>query len=186
MTRKLSNNQWSGGLANHFAPKNSECNNLLENFLARFLGSRSHPPHWLTSKEPNYQRGILLISASAIEGHFEGNTPAAGRSPRGVLFLHENVPAHRALANQKKLAYLGVHCLDHPPYSPDPAPSEYHVFPGLKKQLNIRHFSSDVEVIAATETWLDGQYTDFFFLSGLQRLDQRAKKFNEPRGKYVE
>jgi len=27
--------------------------------------------------------------------------------------------AHRALANQKKLAYLGFQCLDHPPYSPD-------------------------------------------------------------------
>jgi hypothetical protein len=25
----------------------------------------------------------------------------------GVLFLHDNAPAHRALATQKKLAYLG-------------------------------------------------------------------------------
>jgi len=28
----------------------------------------------LPSKEPNYQRGVLLISAGAIEGHFEGKT----------------------------------------------------------------------------------------------------------------
>jgi hypothetical protein len=27
----------------------------------------------LSSKGPNYQRGVLLISAGAIEGHFEGN-----------------------------------------------------------------------------------------------------------------
>jgi hypothetical protein len=26
---------------------------------------------------------------------------------KGVLFLHDNVPAHRALATQKKLAYVG-------------------------------------------------------------------------------
>jgi predicted XRE-type DNA-binding protein len=26
---------------------------------------------------------------------------------KGVLFLHDNAPAHRALATQKKLAYLG-------------------------------------------------------------------------------
>jgi hypothetical protein len=26
---------------------------------------------------------------------------------QGVLFLHDNAPAHRALATQKKLAYLG-------------------------------------------------------------------------------
>jgi hypothetical protein len=25
---------------------------------------------------------------------------------KGVLFLHDNAPAHRALATQKKLAYL--------------------------------------------------------------------------------
>jgi len=37
------------------------------------------------------------------------------------------------------------------------------------------HFSSDTEVIAATETWLDGKPSEFF-LSGLQKLEQWAKK----------
>jgi len=32
-----------------------------------------------------------------------------------VLFLHDNALAHRALAAQKKLAYLGFQCLDYPP-----------------------------------------------------------------------
>jgi len=38
---------------------------------------------------------------------------------KGVLFLHNNAPGHRALETQEKLAYLGFQCLDHPPYSPD-------------------------------------------------------------------
>jgi len=63
---------------------------------------------------------------------------------------------------QKKLAYLDFQCLDHPPYSPDLAPSDYHLFPVLKKQLKGRHFSSDAEVIFAAETCLDGQTSDFF------------------------
>ena len=75
-----------------------------------------------------------------------------GKATKGVLFLHDNAPAHRALTTHKKLAYLGFQCLDHPPYSPDLAPSDYHLFPGLKKQLKVRHFSSDAEVIAAAET----------------------------------
>jgi histone-lysine N-methyltransferase SETMAR len=54
---------------------------------------------------------------------------------KGVLFLHNNTQAHRALATMKKLAYLGFQCLVHPPYSPDLAPSEYHLFPGLKKTI---------------------------------------------------
>jgi len=89
-----------------------------------------------------------------------------GKVAKGVLFLHGNAPAHRALATQKKLAYLGFQSLDHPPYSPDLAPSDYHLFPGLKKQLKGHHFSSDAEVIAAAVTWLDGK-TFEFFLSGL-------------------
>jgi len=31
-----------------------------------------------------------------------------GKFTKGVLFLHDNAPAHRALAIQKKLAYLPV------------------------------------------------------------------------------
>ena len=86
-----------------------------------------------------------------------------GKITKGVLFLHDNAPAHRVLATQKKLAYLGFRCLEHPPYFPDLAPSDYHLFPGLKKQLKGRHFSSDAEVIAVAESWLDGQPSDFFF-----------------------
>jgi len=95
-------------------------------------------------------KDILKEKLRAREGH------------QGVLFLHDSAPAHRALATQKKLAYLVFQCFDHPPYCPYLAPSHYHLFPGMKKQLNGRHFSSDAEVIVAAETWLDGQISDFF------------------------
>jgi len=36
--------------------------------------------------------------------------------------------------------------------------------------LKSRHFSSDAEVIAAPETWLDGQPSELF-LSGLGKLE---------------
>jgi len=85
-----------------------------------------------------------------------------GKVTKGILLLHDNVPAHQALASQKKLAYLGFQCLVHPPYSPDLAPSEYHLFPELKKQLKGHHFSSDAEVIAAAENCLDRQLSEFF------------------------
>jgi len=80
-----------------------------------------------------------------------------GEFTKVVLFLNDNATAHRPLATQKKLAYLGFQCLDHPPYFPDLVPSDYHLFPGLKKQLKGRNFSSDAEVISAAETWLDGK-----------------------------
>jgi histone-lysine N-methyltransferase SETMAR len=104
---------------------------------------------------------------------------------KGVLILQYLAPFHRSLVTQRKLAYLGFQCLDHPPYSPDLAPSDYHLFPGLKKQFKLHHFSSNTEVIGSTESWLDGQISEFF-LSGLQKLVQQAKKCIEIRGEYIE
>ena len=76
--------------------------------------------------------------------------------------MHDNASTHRALATQKKLAYLGFHCLDHPPYSPELA--RLPPVPRAEKKLKDRHFSSDAEVIAAVETWLDGQISELFEL----------------------
>ena len=42
--------------------------------------------------------------------------------------------------------------------------------PDWKKQLEGRHFSSDAEVIAAAETWLDDKSSEMS-LSGLQKLE---------------
>ena len=55
----------------------------------------------------------------------------------------------------------------------------------MKNQLKVRHFSSDKEAIAVAENWLEGQFSDFF-LSGLQNLEQRAKKCTELRRRYAE
>ena len=126
-----------------------------------FLGSRRHLPQWLSSKGPNYQRRVLLISAGAIEGHFEGKP--CGKFTKGVLFLHDNAPAHQALATQSQLAYLGSQCFDRPPYSSDLAPSDYHLFPGLKKTIESSPLF--VEVITVAATWLDGQLSDSFLMA---------------------
>ena len=144
-----------------------------------FLRSRRHLPFDYLPKGQTINEecySSLLVQLKDIL-----KEKRSGKVTKRALFLHDNASAHRALATQKKLAYLGFQCLDHPPYSPDLAPSDYHLFPGLKKTLKGRHFSSDVEVIADAETWLDGQRSELFF-SGLQKLEQQAKKCIELRG----
>ena len=49
------------------------------------------------------------------------------------------------------MAYLGFQSLDHPPYSPDLAPSDYHLFPELKRTIERSPFFVRREVIAAAE-----------------------------------
>jgi len=123
-----------------------------------------------------YYSSLLVQLKDVLKGK------CRGKVTKGVLFLHDNALAHGAFVIQKKLAYLGFQCLDNPPYSPDLAPSDYHLLPGLQKQLKRHHFSSDAEVIATTEIWLDGQ----LFFECLQKLKQRAEKGIELRGEYVE
>jgi len=62
-----------------------------------------------------------------------------GKVTKGVLFLH-NAPAHRALTTQKKLAFLGFQCLDHPPYSPDLPPIGLPVVPWTEKTIESSPF----------------------------------------------
>ena len=110
--------------------KNSECKNPLEKFSPRFfMGSGRHPCHWLSWKGQTINAELyssLLVQLKDI----------LKKKCRGKFtkFLHENAPAHRALATQKKLAYLGFQYLDRPTYSPNLAASDYHLFSGLKKK----------------------------------------------------
>jgi len=178
MTQRQSNNQWSGGIAAHPAPKKiPRAKKSAGKVLASIFWDQDgillidYLPNGQTINAKYYSSLLVQLKDILKEKR-------RGKVTKGVLFLHDNAPAHRALASQKKQAYQGFQFLDHPPYSPDLTPSDYHLFPGLKKKLKGRHFSSDAEVIAAAKTWLDGQ-TSKFFLSGLQKLEQRATKYVE-------
>jgi histone-lysine N-methyltransferase SETMAR len=129
--RRQSNSQRSDDIPTHPTPKNSECKNPLEKFLPHldFLGLGWLPPHYLPKGQPinsEYYSSLLVQLKDILKEKL------LRKVTNGVLFLHDNAPAHRALATQKKLAYLGFLCLDNPPCSPDLAPADYHLFPGLK------------------------------------------------------
>ena len=82
MTRGQSNNQWSGGIAAHPSPKNSECKNPLEKFSPRFFGTKT-----ASSSLIIFQRAKLSTWSIAHLCWCNWRTfwrkNAAGRSPRG-------------------------------------------------------------------------------------------------------
>ena len=131
MTRRQSNNQWSGDIAAHPAPKYSEYKNPLEEFSPRFFGIKTASSSLIIFQKAKlsveYYSSLLVQLKDILRGK------RRRKFSKVVLILHNYAPAHRLLATQKKLAYLGFQCLDHPLYSPDLAPSDYHLFPGLKK-----------------------------------------------------
>jgi len=131
MTRRQNNNQWGGGIAAHSAPQKNPNAKIRWKILASiFLDEDGilhidYLPKGQTINAEYYSSLLVQLKGILKEKR-------RGKFTKGVLFLHDNAPAHRAHATQKKLACLGFQCLDHPPYSPDLAPSDYHLFPGLK------------------------------------------------------
>jgi transposase len=75
--------------------------------------------------------------------------------------------------------------LPHPPYSPDLAPSDYHLFGPLKEYLGRKRFCNNEEVIHDVRKWLHRQPKDFF-LSGIRKLPDRWRKCIAKQGDYVE
>ena len=183
MSQRQSNNQWSGGIAAHPAPKHSKCKNCWKSSHLNFLRSRWHTPHWLSSKGPNCQREVVLISAGAVEAHFERKTLQEGRQgslvPARVLQLTGLLQPRRNWPTWASNVLITHHILRIWPRRTTVRSLDW------KKQLKGRHFSSDAEVIAAAEPWLDGQPSEFLGGS-FQKLQQWAKKCTELRGEYVE
>jgi len=136
--------------------------------LRHFLGSRQHPPHWLFSKRPNYQRRVLHISAGATEGYFEGKTPREGH--QGGSYSCTTMPQlTRHLQPQRNWPTWASNVLiTHPILWMWPRRTTTCSL-DWKKQLKGHHFSSNTEVIAATETWLEGQHSEFFFWVAYKR-----------------
>jgi histone-lysine N-methyltransferase SETMAR len=53
--------------------------------------------------------------------------------------------------------HLGIKVLENPAYSPDLAPSDYHLFGPLKNALQCQRFYMDKEVQGVVHKWLRNQ-----------------------------
>ncbi|GBN02244.1 hypothetical protein AVEN_116429-1 [Araneus ventricosus] len=71
-----------------------------------------------------------------------------------IVLFHDNARPHTA-ATQELLDQFGCENFDHPPYSPDLAPSDFHLFLKLKEFLGGKRFGSGEELENAVATWLN-------------------------------
>lgn len=108
-----------------------------------------------------------------------------GMLTKGVLLLHDNARPHAAVRTQNLIDSFGWDVIDHPPYSPDLAPSDFHLFCHLKKNLGGKHFGNSDEVKVAVSKWLSEQAADFYE-EGMQNLVLRHDKCLNKQGNYVE
>ena len=143
-----------------------------------FLGSRRHTPHWLSSKgqtiNAEYYSSLLVQLKDIL------NEKRRGKFTKGVLFLHDNAPVHRALATQKKLAYLSFQSWS-PTLLSGSVPVGLPPVPWTEKKIESSPFSVRRGDHCCRGDPV-GRATFWFFFSVLQMLEQRAKNCIELRG----
>ncbi|KAJ7341759.1 hypothetical protein JRQ81_006703 [Phrynocephalus forsythii] len=104
---------------------------------------------------------------------------------KGVCLLADNAPVHTAQASVVTAHRLGYELLQHPPYSPDLAPSDFFLFLEKKKPLCGWRFDDRDDVIFEVEQWFSSKAEDFY-KEGLKELKKRWQKHVTLQGDYVE
>jgi histone-lysine N-methyltransferase SETMAR len=108
-----------------------------------------------------------------------------GMLTKGVCLLHDNARPQVARQTVALLDQFGWDIITHPPYSPDLAPCDYHLFPKLKEHLAGRRFSDDDEVKVAVQRFLNDMAASRYDM-GIQKLPLRLLKCIARNGDYVE
>ena len=104
---------------------------------------------------------------------------------KGVCLHQDNARPHTARATADLISKFGWGTVTHPPYSPDLAPSDYHLFTALKKHLGGTHFKTQEELKDAVSTYLRGAAGEFYDL-GIKKMITRMQKCIDLNGDYVE
>lgn len=102
-----------------------------------------------------------------------------------ILFHQDNAPSHTSAVAIAKINELRFELLDHPPYSPDLAPSDFFLFPNLKTALGGQRFSSNEEAITFVNSYFMEKDAEYY-LDGLKRWENRWEKCVERKGDYIE
>ena len=185
MTRRQSNNQWSGGIAVHPVPKNSECKNPLENFSPRFFGINTASSSLIIFQRAKLSTRIINNLCWCNWRTFWRKN-AAGISPRvscscttmfrltGHLQARRNWPtwASNILITHTDFRIWPLRTTTCSLYWKKIESSPFFVWCGGHRCRGA--------LVGRTTFWT------FVFFSGLKELEQRAKKCIELRGNYVE
>ena len=107
-----------------------------------------------------------------------------GKLHRGILFHHDNAPAHSSRIVRDVLREFSWKLLPHPPYSPDLAPSDFFLFLKLKEHLKGVYLNNTNEAKQVAKTWLT-KWSDYF-KNGKKGWKHRLEKCIDLDGDYVE
>ncbi|KAM0729388.1 Mariner Mos1 transposase [Formica fusca] len=100
-----------------------------------------------------------------------------------VILLHDNARPHVAAPVKTYLETLNWEVLPHPPYSPDIAPSDFHMFRSMAHGLSEQHFTSYEDTKNWVDSWIASK-DEAFSRRGIRMLPERWEKVVASDGQY--
>lgn len=102
-----------------------------------------------------------------------------------VILLHDNAKPHTAKITKKWLEDVGWEVLEHPPYSPDLAPSDYHLFRSMEHFLRGKKFRNVDEIEENLQNFFDSKRREFY-RSGIYMLPDMWLNCIDSEGDYFD
>ncbi|UYV78412.1 SETMAR [Cordylochernes scorpioides] len=104
-----------------------------------------------------YQQQLMRLSQA-----LKIKRPLYAKRHDKVIYQHDNAQPHVAKVVKETLKPLQWDVLPHPPYSPDIAPSDYHMFRSMTHGLAEQHFTSYEEAKNWVDVWIASKDEEFF------------------------
>lgn len=127
-----------------------------------------------------YRQQLIRLKRAIAE-----KRPEYATRHESIIFHHDNARPHVAVPVKNYLENSGWEVLAHPPYSPDLAPSDYHLFRSMQNALTGIRFTSEQGI----KNWLDSFLAlkdERFFRDGIHKLPERWEKVVTSDGQYFE
>uniref|UniRef100_A0A8R1EI36 Histone-lysine N-methyltransferase SETMAR n=1 Tax=Caenorhabditis japonica TaxID=281687 RepID=A0A8R1EI36_CAEJA len=131
----------------------------LRNWFARFqLGEKCFEDNNRCGRPTTLNNDLLRHQLASLALALREKRPRRS----AVHLLHDSARRHVTKATQAKLQELHWDTVSHPPYSPDIAPSDYHLFRPLKLFLKEKRFAKYEDLKIAVLDFFDSQSAAFW------------------------
>lgn len=141
---------------------------------------RTGPIHW------DLLPAGQTINAERYCQHLDRcNRALPRRRRRNVILLQDNARPHVARLTRAKLNELDWELLDHPPYSPDLSPSDFHLFRSMEHFLRNEKFRDINHLRRGLNAWFESKDPEFY-QRGIDLLPEKWQECVENDGEYFE
>jgi [histone H3]-lysine36 N-dimethyltransferase SETMAR len=141
--------------------------------------------HELLPQGETVNAALYSTQLQRLQAVIKQKRPFTGKGKRRIILLHDNARPHVAKSTRAVIEQLGWEVLPHPAYSPDLAPSDYHLFLGLKTSLRNIVFKNLQETENAIVRYFESK-TQNFFQHGIRQLPGRWEKVVAADGDYFD